>query len=235
MKIAILYICTGKYFIFWENFYRSMERYFLPYTIKHYFVFTDQNALLFNERVHLIYQQHLGWPFDTLLRFHMFHEIKEQLSQFDYIFFLNANMLCVAPIDEEILPKEEQLVALLHPGFYAKERKFFTYENDPASLAFIQKNKGKYYFMGAFNGGKSKAYLKLIETLAHRIEKDLNKNIIAIWHDESHLNRYLLHKRVKKVDPSYGYPEDWDLPFEKKIMILDKNKFGGHDFLRSVG
>lgn len=40
-KIAILYICTGKYDIFWEDFYKTSEKYFLNNSEKHYFVFTD--------------------------------------------------------------------------------------------------------------------------------------------------------------------------------------------------
>lgn len=29
MRIAILYICTGKYNVFWGGFYKSSEKYFL--------------------------------------------------------------------------------------------------------------------------------------------------------------------------------------------------------------
>ena len=30
-KIAVLYIMTNRYTIFWEDFYKSAETYFLPY------------------------------------------------------------------------------------------------------------------------------------------------------------------------------------------------------------
>jgi len=233
MKIAILYICTGRYGIFWDTFFTSMEKYFLSGYVKHYFVFTDNDLSKHTDRVHFIYQKHLGWPFDTLLRFHMFYGIKNQLLEFDYIFFLNANMVCVAPIDGTILPVNEQFTALSHPGYYGKERKDFPYETNVQSLAYVPIDKGRNYFMGSLNGGKALPYVKLAETLAYRIEKDLNRGIIATWHDESHLNRYLLHRRVKKLNASYGYPEDWQLPFEKRILILDKKKLGGHDFIRS--
>ena len=42
MKIAILYICTGKYYIFWENFYNSAQKNLFPYETKHFFVFSDK-------------------------------------------------------------------------------------------------------------------------------------------------------------------------------------------------
>ena len=43
MRIGILYICTGKYDIFWKDFYLSAERYFMQDQsfIIEYYVFTD--------------------------------------------------------------------------------------------------------------------------------------------------------------------------------------------------
>jgi len=38
MKIAVMYICTGKYECFWDEFYRTSEQYFYPDIDKHYFV-----------------------------------------------------------------------------------------------------------------------------------------------------------------------------------------------------
>lgn len=232
-KIAILYICTGKYDIFWEGFYKSSEQYFLQGHTKEYFVFTDKEISYVNKRVHTIYQEKLGWPYDTLMRFKMFHSIKERLSSFDYIFFINANMRFLKPVNAEVLPNEEEgLLVVKHPGFFNKKREEFTYDINPKSLAFIPPDKGKYYFMGGFNGGKAKDYLQLIENLHTNINQDLENGIIAVWHDESHLNKYMLDRNAKILNPEYGYPEGWNLPFEKKIIILDKTNFGGHNFLR---
>ncbi len=235
MKIAILYICTGKYNIFWEGFYKSSEQYFLSEYSKEYFVFTDKEILPVNERVHIIHQEKLGWPYDTLMRFKMFQSIKERLSSVDYIFFINANMRFLQPISEDILPNnDEGLLVVKHPAFFNKNREDFTYDTNPHSLAYIPANEGKYYFMGGFNGGTAKDYLLFIETLYTNINTDLENGIIALWHDESHLNHYMLNRNAKILEPEYGYPEGWDLPFEKKIIILDKANFGGHNFLRDL-
>ena len=82
-KIAILYICTGKYDIFWEDFYKTSEKYFLNNSEKHYFVFTDAQSIYEEncDRVHKIYQKTLGWPYNTLMRFNMFKGIEEQLEK----------------------------------------------------------------------------------------------------------------------------------------------------------
>jgi len=237
-KVAILYICTGNYTIFWENFYASFSQFFLPGYEKQYFIFTDSNnpSLRKGDNVHLIYQKKLGWPYDTLFRFRMFYGIDDQLNDFDYIFFFNANMICLQNIDESILPNhEEQLVVVKHPGFFDKERSSYTYETNPLSKAYIPHEKGEYYFMGGFNGGIGKYYRELVKTLKENIDYDLQKNkLVAIWHDESHLNQYMVNKTPKILTPAYGYPEGVELPFEKKIIILDKNLFGGHDVMRGI-
>jgi hypothetical protein len=240
MKVAILYICTGKYDIFWKGFYQSCEKYFLKNVAKEYFVFTDAEKLFDEENsksIHKIYQQRLGWPHDTLKRFHLFSTIENKLGEFDYIFFFNANAEILRSIStNEFLPtKEEKLVAVLHPGYYNLKPSKFTYESKQKnSTAYITKNGGKYYFAGGINGGIAKDYLELIKTLKTNIDLDLQKNIIAVWHDESHLNHYLLNREIKILSPSYVYPEEWNLPFDPVVLIRDKAKLGGHDFMRGV-
>jgi hypothetical protein len=239
-KIGILYICTGKYKIFWKSFYESCEQFLLldkKYK-KEYFVFTDAEHIEYEEDlfVHKIYQTALDWPYITLLRFKIFNSMKELYKDVDYLYFFNANMLCTNKITTDFLPaKDKQLAFLQHPGFYNKTSAEYTYERNMKSLSGIQMDKGKYYFMGALNGGKKEAYLQMCEVLEKNIDKDLKNNIIALWHDESHLNRYAIDNGniITILDPSYGYPEDWQLPFEKKILIRDKNKYGGHYFLRN--
>jgi len=95
MKIAILYIFTGKYHIFWEEFYKSAEHFLLPGIQKEYFIFTDANALYDQnkENIHLIEQRDLVWPYATLNRFTMFSRISPTLKTCDHIFFFNANIL----------------------------------------------------------------------------------------------------------------------------------------------
>ena len=85
MRIGILYICTGKYDIFWKDFYLSAERYFMQDQsfIIEYYVFTDSPKLYDeenNKHIHRIKQKNLGWPDNTLKRFHIFLRIKEQLE-----------------------------------------------------------------------------------------------------------------------------------------------------------
>ena len=135
MRIGILYICTGKYDIFWKDFYLSAERYFMQDQsfIIEYYVFTDSPKLYDeenNKHIHRIKQKNLGWPDNTLKRFHIFLRIKEQLErETDYLFFFNANLLFTSPIGKEILPPSDSngLLGTMHPGFYNKPNSEFTY------------------------------------------------------------------------------------------------------------
>ncbi|MDR2805601.1 MAG: hypothetical protein LBB85_08190 [Dysgonamonadaceae bacterium] len=237
MKIGILYICLGRYALFWKDFYLSCEKYFIPEAEKHYFVYTDSDSLLGADRpqVHIHPVEKKGWPFDTLFRFDIFLETENELKKMDYLYFFNANMRFVKNIGNEFLPDaNDELVVTLHPGFFRKKRIDYPYEKHPESLAFIPDNEGLIYVCGGLNGGNCKKYLEMIKELSRRIQEDLSKNIIAKIHDESHLNKYILDKKVKILHPGYIYPEETKLPFEKIIVLLDKRFWGGHAFLRGV-
>jgi hypothetical protein len=233
-KIGILTICLGKYDIFFDGLYNSFKNFFLPNHEKIFYVFND-SAIPEKYDVRSIQYQKMGWPFDSLKRFEMFLTIKDELLDNDFLFFLNANMLCNNYVYDEILPAIDNdfLVGVNHPGFYNQTNLKFPYERNPKSKFYIKEGEGKTYFQGCFNGGKSENFIGLSEILSEKINEDLTNNIMPIWHDESALNWFFNNKKPLILDPSYSYPENWNLPFDKKIIQIDKNKWGGHNFLRT--
>jgi hypothetical protein len=234
MKIGILVICTGKYSIFWDNFYQSVKKNFLPEFEKKFFVFSDSDINKSSD-VEVIYQKKLGWPFDTMYRFKMFNSISNELINFDYLYFLNINMAVVDSVNEEIIPSSDNsnLMGVLHPGFWDKTNYQFPYERRVDSRFYITEGEGKFYYQGCFNGGKSEEFLNMSTILDKMIDEDSNNGITPIWHDESALNWYYKDKPILNASPSYAIPEDATLNFNKKIIQLNKAKFGGHNFLRS--
>lgn len=238
MKIAILYVALGRYTVFWKDFYTSCQKFFIPEADREYYVFTDAEDLEFanNSNVHLIHQEKRGWPYDTLLRFDMFLGIEDKLKKADYIFFFNGNAKFLKKIaPKEMLPDDE------HDGLVAATFDWtpdkFTYDRNPESLAYIPYGEGKYYFRGGVNGGKTEAYLKLIHTLSENTKKDLDKGVIAAWHDESHLNKYLLDKNPLILSHYYCFNRERLFNSPKvKIVMQDKTlyKFGGHKYLRGL-
>lgn len=239
ITVGILYICTGNYKIFWKDFYESMEQHFLTDYEKQYFVFTDSEEIDFakdNPRIHRIHQPNIGWPDNTLMRFHIFLRIEQELRKLDYLYFCNANLQIMQDIRaEDVLPSEtERLTAVLHPGFFTKDRSLFTYDNNPKSTAYIPDNEGTRYYAGGFNGGISSDFIAAMKTMRDNIDTDKRNGVIARWHDESHWNRYLVHMpNIKKLSPAYLYPEGWNIPCTPRILVRDKNRHGGHDALRN--
>lgn len=237
MKIAILYICTGAYNRFFEGFYESSEKYFLHGKAeKDYFVFTDDLLLSDAQNVHLIERKCQGFPADSLFRFEMFLQVKEQLLDFDYLYFFNANSEFKKPVNEEILPDETGLSMGL---WYNQEKPwwspwrvldhpaFFCYEHNKKSLAYIPPFERKYkQYMGGLNGGRTKEYLEMIDTLSNNVRIDYENGIIAIAHDQSHINAYMRTHQCKELPKEMCWPEEWPSSFEPKIIFRDKMKMG---------
>lgn len=237
MKIGILYICTGNYSIFWDEFFYSCEKFFLPEVEKKYYVFTDAKHICGENLSHInkVYQENLGWPDNTLMRFQMFNSISDRLTETDYLFFFNANILFVRPIDQSFLPVKENLAVVIHPGFKDNHINEFPYERNPQSLAYIPFGKGKIYVQGALNGGKTTYYLDMINILHKNISEDKANNIIAIWHDESHLNHYILDRTdIKVLGPEYVNQEDKNYGVTPMIISRNKDRYMNIDDLRGI-
>jgi len=220
MKIGLLIIATNKYINFVNPLLNSADEWFLKDHDVTYFVFTNQEIsnIETKRNIKKIETVHKNWPFMTLERYKLFFNSKEILSEMDYLYYCDADMRFVNNVGDEIL---SDLVATQHPGHYERRG---TPETNPNSLACVYPHENMQYFAGGFNGGNSKEFLKMSETLSNNIDNDYSRGIIAIWHDESHLNRYMIDNVPTKIlDPSYCYPESWSIPFDKKLLALDKN------------
>lgn len=241
MRIGILYICTGRYKIFWKGFYQSAEKFLLQGypCVREYYVFTDSPSIYGekkNKHIHRIYQENLGWPDNTLMRYHMFLAIREQLEkETDYLYFFNANMIIRKPIGKEFLPTEDSndLAGLIHPCFFNLEVNVFTYDRNEKSKAYIPYGEGLHYYAGGLNGGTTPAFLNMAEILKENIEEDRKNGVVALWHDESHINRYFLDHPPFLLTPAYCYPEGLNIPFPEIIRLLEKDYIiGGKFYLR---
>ena len=227
-KIAILYIAVGKYTVFWEKFYKSFEEKFIKECDKEYFIFTDDTSFFdsCDKKLHIIEQENLGWPGNTLYRFRMFLTQKDKLKEFDYVFFMNANVECAENVGIEFLPVEEDLLVVQHPGFYNESKYRFPYDRNKKSTAYIPYGEGKVYVCGGINGGKSLPFLEMCEILNRRIDDDFDRGIIALWHDESQINKYILeNENYKLLSPKYCFQESSENPFPPVLFVRDKAKY----------
>lgn len=216
-KVGLLIMATGRYTQFVGPLINSARNYFCANHQVTYFVFTDGEIPQAADTVK-IFQERLGWPFDTMMRYHVYIKSDALLSSQDYLFACDADMLFVDTVGDEILGER---VATLHPGFVHQRG---SYEKNPFSLAYVSKEEGKYYFAGGFYGGKAREILNIAHSLSCRIDDDLEWGIIPEWHDESHWNRYCIdHPPTVILSPSYCYPEELTLNYPKKLLALCKN------------
>ena len=176
--------------------------------------------------------EHEDWPMPTLKRYNYFIKEKEFISQFDYCYYFDVDMGIVGKVGDEILG---DLVATMHPyqSFYPKEQR--TYDRNPQSHAYVPQGKeGELYYAGGFNDGSTEKFLEMSKVIAERVTDDLQRGVIALWHDESQMNRYLIdNPPTLSLTPSYCFAEEQmqnpDYPYEAKIIALKKD----HDELRS--
>lgn len=237
--IGILYIATGPYIAFWEDFYKTFEAKFLTEFERHYYVFTDAAEIYAegeNVNIHKYFLKTLPWPLITLFRFDTFLYAEGELSKMDYLMFSNSNMVCDDEISpEEFLPREdngEQLFVTVHPGYADKSGIYAPFDRNKKSSAYVPYNCGKTYVIGAMNGGTAKAFLEMSRKLDYAIKEDLKKNVIARWHDESQLNHYIIGREdVRVLGPEYCYPYGKAVSYEKKISAVSKQaKFDAKTF-----
>ena len=222
MRIGFLIIATNKYIRFVKPLVDSINKYFLPNHDKTIFCFTDQLDYELQENVIKIYQDHMQWPLTTLKRYEIFYKNKDNYTDIDVLYYLDADMLIYSPIGEEVLPDTRGLLSIIHPGYYRDRMQSF--EKNRNSKAYVDDNHHVYH-CGGFQGGTKDKYLGVCEKLMNNINDDMMRGIIAVWHDESHWNAYLINNpnSYKELDSSYCYPESWNLNIPKRILALDKN------------
>lgn len=223
IKIGFIIIATNKYIIYLNDLLESIDKYcFLSdkYVV-HKYILTNKKINLKFSNLHIVKVVHEPWPFITLKRFELIDKISSALDALDYIFYLDVDSKVVSEINDEIL---SSFAATIHPYTYKQDRQQHAYETNVDSMAYIPSEKGTKYFCGGFYGGEKLSFLNMVKILKDNIDIDLKKGIIARYHDESHLNKYLADNPPSlELNPGYTYPEEAVLPFEKKILALSKN------------
>lgn len=201
--------------------------------------------------IHIVPTEPVDFPYPTLLRYNLFLQEEEKLSEFDYIFFCDVDMKFVNAVGDEILG--QGITAAVHPGYHIRKELHPPIESNPKSSSYIPR-PGKVvnepgartasgelvntrfmplYYAGGFQGGKSDKYIKAMKATKKIIEEDLNKSYIPRWNDESAWNKYLFtHEPELVLSPSYIFPDSlikefyepivWGCSYVPKLMTLTK-------------
>jgi histo-blood group ABO system transferase len=223
MSTALVIIATRpRYWDFAMGLIASAKQFFVPHDIV---IFTDSKGAPFDAR-HQFPWESYGYPEATLYRYHAIMSQRGVLAQYDHIFYADADAQFVAPVTGEDI-FSNGITATVHSGYFARNTGG-TPETRPASAAYVA--GVRQYYCGGFNGGTSEAYLQMAEAIRNGVDADKAKGLMAIWHDESHLNRYLFdHPPARVLSPSFCYPEGysggygWSTNEYKPIfVVLDK-------------
>lgn len=237
MKVSICFIGTGKYLNFLPSYYENIKEYFLPDVEKTFLVFTDGEGD-FPDDIKMYSQEHLEWPLITLQRFKTILKAKEEIEKTDWFVFIDADALVVDNIsEEEFFDSEKSFFGVHHPCHYLKmppHDKFpGSFETNPLSKSCISKDDDlSVYYQGCLWGGRVPDVIGMIEELDKRVSDDYNNNVIAVWHDESHLNKFFIENKdnVNTLGSEFAYPEIFSdyCDFKPRIVHLSKDNSKYH-------
>lgn len=257
-KVGVMFICINQpYWVYGEPVIQGVRQFFLPGHDVEILMWADLAQYPEAKDVtwgadKVFPTESIGWPYPTLMRYHLFLQQEEYLKKFDYLFYLDLDMRVVNLVGDEILG--DGLTAAQHP-MYALDKKFIPpYEPHEGSASFIprpgrvvQENGSPrfepLYFAGGFQGGRTKSFIEAMKGTRDIIDADLNQSYIPIWNDESAWNKYLFGNPPSVVlNPSYVYPDSmiseyyrpiWGRDYTPRIITLTKpftlSKEGGQE------
>jgi hypothetical protein len=238
--IGFYFICTGQYTQFLQNIVQKVEEYVMPDYPKTYFIFSDDIPLV--DRIMKYcdvkyFAKHIyakGFPFDTLYRYKYLLMFEHELELLvDVIYYLDVDMDIISDVGKEILPdRHTPLVGTRHPGFYVNNCNGSPETREECTAYIAPSEYQQKYIAGGFNGGLTRYYLDMAKDIQSKIYLDKSKDLMAVWHDESQINRYFISNisKFKLLTPEYCFPES---PYvqsllkpggitEGKIIALDK-------------
>ena len=218
-RVGLCIMATGKYIQYVPRLIASADHYFLKNHDVTYFVFTDSPFV--HEKARTVYQRQLGWPYDSMMRFHTYLKHADLFNDLDYIYAIDADMGFVADVGSEIL--SDRVATILSVHLFKPQK---PYEYNPLSTAYVHTNEGRQYYAGAFYGGSRDEFIRLLKKTTEQVDIDLARGYIAWANDESHINRYFVDNRpTVELDPSYCHFEHWQSPFIKKIIAYDDKDY----------
>ena len=159
-----------------------------------------------------------GWPEATLLRFHLMLEHWSHVSG-SIVMYLDADTKIVSPINFQDLsqfcnhPLSNGITPVLHPGYYKRSpalnlifrTRFGPWETNRKSTAYVSSNLREHYVCGGVFWGLHDSFHQLCVEIKSQIDKDSNNKIVAKWHDESHLNKWLTTHPTMLATPEWAY------------------------------
>ena len=237
MTVAVVFIGTGKYLDFLPSWYERCEENFLPGVDKKYLVFTDGDVPEAPDNAIVYKQEHLDWPYITLYRFKIIQNALDEIADCDWLVFLDADMAVVDTVTVTEVFSDKPYLGVHHPCHFLKfpphNQPPGSFETNPLSTAKVPDDYDfSVYWQGCLWGGKVPEVMSMMDELNARISLDEENNVIAQWHDESHLNSFYAQNKdlVHTLGPEFAFPEVFAdaCDFQPKIVHLAKDNSKYH-------
>ncbi|XP_059211730.1 alpha-1,3-galactosyltransferase 2-like [Centropristis striata] len=215
-SVALTVFAVGRYLdAYLKNFLTSAEQHFMPGLQVTFYVFTDQpekvpNIQLGPQRSLKVIQveKHSRWQDISMMRMKTISDTLESdiRHHCKYVFCFDVDQLFKARFGSEALGDS---VAMIHAGLFRTPKYLQTFDRNPKSKAYLP--AGDYYYHAAVFGGLCGNVKDLVDFCYQGIMEDKQNNVEALWHDESHLNKYYwLHKPTKLLSPEYCWIQGYD-------------------------
>ncbi|KAJ7998510.1 hypothetical protein DPEC_G00205670 [Dallia pectoralis] len=213
-SVALTVFAVGRYLdAYLEMFLLSAELHFMASLPVTYYVFTDvpekvpKIELGAGRRIKVVrVQTHSRWQDISMMRMKTIAEVIESeiRNHNQYVFCFDVDQVFVGRFGTEALGDS---VAVLHAYYYHRPHSMYTYDHNPRSRAYM--HTGDFYYHAAVFGGSWQSVMNMTKTCYQTIMEDKENHVEALWHDESHLNKYLwLHKPSKVLSPEYCWCSD---------------------------
>uniref|UniRef100_A0A3Q1GKW6 Alpha 1,3-galactosyltransferase 2 n=1 Tax=Acanthochromis polyacanthus TaxID=80966 RepID=A0A3Q1GKW6_9TELE len=220
-SVALTVFAVGR-FEYLETFLNSSEKHFMLGLPVSYYVFTDMpekvpEIKLGHERSLKVIkvERHSRWQDVSMMRMKTILDAIESdiRHHCTHVFCFDVDQVFSGRFGSEALGDS---VALLHAYYYRIPEKLFTYDRNPKSKSYME--TGDFYYHAAVFGGSWKSVKALTEACYRNIMEDKRNNVEALWHDESHLNKYFwLHKPSRVLSPEYCW--DTNIGYRSDIRV----------------
>ncbi|CAM9815087.1 unnamed protein product [Bubo scandiacus] len=230
---GVVTFAVKKYVQFIEGFMSSANKYFLAGHQVIFYLFTDNPEQIPHIQMapenHLFVipvQNHSRWQDISTSRMDIISRYIRSQFQYEvhYLYSIDIDVQLFEHIGVEII---DALVGTISSWQYTARRESKSYETRTESQAAIPKGEGDFYYTASFYGGSVAEVYKLTRTCFKGVMKDRENGIEARWHDESHLNKYLLyHKPTRLLSPEYYWDEELGRPRiiqVKRMCSVHKN------------
>ena len=213
---GVVILATGAYFLMGVRLIKGFRQYFQGTGRIVFYFHSDNDPVPYLPSgcdICYVYASHGAWPSVAKSKYSciLADEAQMRADGIEQVCYIDADTDFHVPFGDDWFPPVEVFGAqhfCNHNPNYA----YPTFETNPASVACLtvgSETAGLVYFYACFWGGQIDALLALSRVCKAMTDQDVANGVMAVWDDESYLNKYL---------HDYRYPDvvmlDRALPFK---------------------